>query len=144
MSPAGLRRITALAFVTLLLAGCTQQIVGVNFSGIWEGTVTFTQDDEWAGIAYTLTMVLQQEGTSLTGEVGLGSPLISFRIPIESGNATGRSLSLTARGVVSVIGSSVSVAITLNGEYSDQLLRGTGTYTVHGVTHRFTWTAQRK
>jgi len=144
MLSARLGRITALALVMLLLVGCAQQITGVNFSGIWEGTVTFTQDDKWAGIAYTLTMVLQQEGTSLTGEVGFKTPLTSFSIPIERGNATGRSLSLTARGVVSGIGSPVSVIITLNGEYNGQLLRGTGTYTVHGETHTFTWTAQRK
>jgi hypothetical protein len=139
-----LGKITVLALVLLLSVGCTQQILGVNFSGIWDGTATFTQEDEWAGITYTLAMVLQQKGTSLTGEVGLGTPLISFRIPIESGSATGRSLSLTARGVVSIAGSSVSVSITLKGEYGDQLLRGIGTYTVRGVTHTFTWTAQRR
>ncbi|HOD73583.1 MAG TPA: hypothetical protein PKM13_03465, partial [Candidatus Bipolaricaulis anaerobius] len=125
----------AVVALTFISGGCTQQTIAINFTGIWEGIGAFVPGDEWAGLALTLTMVLSQTGASLTGEVGFGNQLISFLVPIESGRAVGRSIDLTARGVVSVIGNPVSVTITLAGEYPDPLMRGAGTYTIHGMAH---------
>jgi hypothetical protein len=65
------------------------------------------------------TYALEQKGASLTGKVGLGNPLISFRVPIESGHAGGRSLSLTARGVFSFIGYPASAIVKLDREYRE-------------------------
>ena len=130
--------VLAIGIFTLVI-GCAPEL---DVSGSWIGFVVFDQGDEFAGMSYTLSLFLIQEGTILSGQVGLGSVLVSFMVPITSGTLNANSLSIQAAGTVTIFSSSGSVTITLEGDCDEAQMSGTGTYTINSAFHSFTWQAQ--
>jgi hypothetical protein len=124
--------------VVFLLTGCGPTL---DISGTWTGIVVLDQGDEAAGMSYPLTLMLVQQGGNLTGNVGLGSFPFSFMIPIQDGSISGSIIAVSATGVVSILGSSETISIELEGQCSDTLMSGTGEYRVNGELHTFTWQA---
>ncbi|MCK5827194.1 hypothetical protein KAH43_01615, partial [Candidatus Bipolaricaulota bacterium] len=131
--------VIAVLVVVLLLTGCAITPTP-DVSGTWTGIVVFDQGDEFAGLSYTLTLMLVQQGSDLSGNAGFGF-MFSFMVPIQDGSISGSIISVAASGVVSLFGSSETVSIELDGECSDTSMSGTGEYRVGGVLHTFTWQA---
>ena len=70
----------AILGAVLLLAGC---VATLDVSGTWTGIVVFDQGDAFAGLSYTLTLILVQQGSDLSGQAGFGSALLAFMVPIQ-------------------------------------------------------------
>jgi len=122
----------------LLLSACGATI---DVSGTWTGIAVFDQGDEFAGMTYTLTLMLVQQGSDLSGHVGFGSVLVAFMVPIQDGSISGSIITVDASGIVSLLGSSGTVSIKLDGECNEISMSGTGEYRVNGVLHTFIWQA---
>jgi len=129
----------AMLGAVLLLAGC---VATLDVSGTWTGIVVFDQGDAFAGLSYTLTLILVQQGSDLSGQAGFGSALLAFMVPIQDGSVSGSIIAVDASGTVSLLGSSATVSIEFDGECSETLMSGTGEYRVNGVLHTFSWQAQ--
>ena len=135
----------------ILVIGIFIAIIGCgptpNISGTWTGVLIFDQGTALAGVSYTLTLHLIQEGNDLSGYVGLGSGISNLMIPIVSGNIAENSISITAVNTATVSDISITTTINLDGQYTKTEMSGTGNYTsaFYGAdsgSQTFTWQAQ--
>jgi len=122
----------------ILVSGCG---LTPNLTGTWSGYVIFDQGDGFAGLSYDLTMLIVQDGSNLSGNIGFGNVLFTIMVPIEEGTCSGDTLDIYASGHVSIIGTTSDVEISLIGQVSETSLSGTGDYVVNGEVHQFTWQA---
>jgi len=145
-------RIKRVLATVVLVIGIFIAIIGCgptpDISGTWTGVLVFDQGTPLAGLSYTLTLNLTQQGNNLSGYVGLGfGPMVGLMIPIVSGTITENSISITAINTATVSDISIITTINLDGDYSKTQMSGTGDYTytfpgAGGGLQTFTWQAQ--
>lgn len=129
-----------LLLATFWLSGCTFFSSPIDISGLWTGTIQWT-DGPGAGFTSPITLDLVHEDRDLSGTVTLVGPgSTSFDLEIEDGYARISSLSLDASGVLEST-TTQSVTISLDGDFLETQMSGTGTQTIDGTTYQLTWEA---
>lgn len=136
------------ALVTVfLLIGVLGSVVAcalfptIDVTGTWTGLLTWAEGDPLAGFTSPITLVLVQEEKTITGEIQLVGGSTSFTLTINSGKAQGQSFTISASGQYEGVSPPAAVTISLQGTGDEEQLSGTGTQTIDGVPHNFTWQA---
>jgi len=111
----------------------------IDVTGTWTGLLTWAEGDPLAGFTSPITLVLVQEEKTITGEVQLASGSTSFTLTITSGKAQGQSFTISASGQYPGVSPPAAVTMSLQGTGDEEQLSGTGTQTIDGVPHNFTW-----
>jgi hypothetical protein len=62
-----------------------------------------------------------------------------FDLTISSGRTHARSIRIEAAGVIDVITPPLNVRISLDGDFDEDEMSGTGSQTFDGNTYQFTW-----
>jgi len=136
---------TKASAVVLLLLGVLGFLVActlfptIDVSGTWTGLLTWAEGDPLAGFTSPITLVLVQEEKTITGEVQLAGGSTYFTLTITSGKAQGQSFTISASGQYEGVSPPAAVTISLQGTGDEEQLSGTGTQTIDGVPHNFTW-----
>jgi len=131
--------------VVVLLFGILSSVVAcalfptIDVTGTWTGLLTWAEGDPLAGFTSPITLVLVQEKKTITGEVQLASGLTYFSLTITSGKAQGQSFTISASGLYEGVVPPAAVTISLQGTGDEEQLSGTGTQTIDGVPHNFSW-----
>ena len=125
--------------VVFAIAGCIG-VDPVDVSGGWTGFMTWAEGDPNAGCTTPITLDLAQEGQTVSGAVGLMGPGSNpFSLSITSGNVRGHSVSIEAAGTLDLIPQPANITISLTGDSDGESMSGSGTQTIDGVPHPFTW-----
>ena len=137
---------TKVSAVAVLLFGILSSVVAcalfptIDVTGTWTGLLTWAEGDPLAGFTSPITLVLVQEEKTITGEVQLAAGGAGFfTLTITSGSAQGQSFTISASGQYEGVSPPASVTISLQGTGNEEQLSGTGTQTIDGVSHNFTW-----
>jgi len=131
--------------VVVLLFGILSSVVAcalfptIDVTGTWTGLLTWAEGDPLAGFTSPITLVLVQEEKTITGEVQLASGLTYFTLTIDSGKAQGESFTISASGQYEGVSPPAAVTVSIQGTGDETQLSGTGTQTIDGVPHNFTW-----
>jgi len=131
--------------VVFLLFGILSSVVAcalfptIDVTGTWMGLLTWAEGDPLAGFTSPITLVLVQEEKTISGEIQLAGGSTSFTLTITSGQAQGQSFTISASGQYEGVSPPASVTISLQGTGDEEQLSGTGTQTIDGVPHNFTW-----
>lgn len=135
--------IVRIGFVLVFaLSGCTA-LAPVDLTGGWSAQLLWTSGPA-TGFVSPFSMDLVLDNRNLSGSLTLTGPgSQSFQLPITSGGARNAAMNLSATGINDLITPAATVAIWLDGEYSEDAMSGTGTQTVNGSTYTFTWEATR-
>jgi len=125
--------------VVCAIAGCIG-VDPIDVSGDWTGLMTWAEGDPNAGFTTPITLELTQEGQTVSGAVGLMGPGSNpFSLSITSGNVRGHSVSIEAAGTLDLITPPANIIISLTGDSDGESMSGSGTQTIDGVPHTFTW-----
>ncbi len=136
-----LLQLSALLIVAFVLYGCLASFTPIDIAGTWSGTIAWTEGPA-AGFTTPIMLILTQDGTDITGEIGLTGPgSTPFSVPITEGTAGSSSFTITGSGSMDVIAPPVAIAINLHGDSDGQTVTGTGTQTINSAIYAFTWTA---
>jgi len=111
----------------------------IDVTGTWTGLLTWAEGDPLAGFTSPITLVLVQEEKTITGEIQLAGGSTSFTLTIDSGKAQGQSFTISASGQYEGVSPPAAVTLSLQGTGDEEQLSGTGTQTIDGVPHNFTW-----
>ena len=123
----------------IVLAGCIG-VDPIDVSGGWTGFMTWAEGDPNAGFTTPITLELTQEGQTVSGAVGLMGPGSNpFSLSITSGSVRGHSVSIEATGTLDLIPQPANITISLTGDSDGERMSGSGTQTIDGVPHPFTW-----
>jgi len=131
--------------VVFLLFGLLGSVVAcalfptIDVTGTWTGLLTWAEGDPLAGFTSPITLVLVQEEKTITGEIQLAGGSTSFTLTIDSGKAQGQSFTISASGQYEGVSPPAAVTLSLQGTGDEEQLSGTGTQTIDGVPHNFTW-----
>lgn len=129
-------------FTALTLSGCVL-LVSVDITGEWAGTLLWT-DGPSSGFTSSISLALTHENRDVLGTVTLMGPGSQpFDLAISTGRTSARSVRIDASGVIDVITPPRNVAISLDGDFDEDQMSGTGSQTVDGNTYQFTWEAVR-
>ena len=127
--------------VVFAIAGCIG-VDPIDVSGGWTGFMTWAEGDQNAGFTTPITLDLAQEGQTVSGKVGLMGPGSNpFSLSITRGSVHGHSVSIDASGTLDLIPQPASITISLTGDSDGEMVSGSGTQTIDGVPHPFTWEA---
>ncbi len=122
------------------VTGCTFFSSPIDISGLWVGSIQWT-DGPGAGFTSPITLDLLHIDRDLSGTVTLAGPgSSSFDLAVVEGRAKTVSMSLEASGVLAT-SPPQNVTLTLEGEFLETQMSGTGTQTVNGTTYNLTWEA---
>ena len=125
--------------VVFAIPGCIG-VDPIDVSGGWTGFMTWAEGDPNAGFTTPITLELIQEGQTVSGEIGLMGPGSNpFALSITSGNVRGHSVSIEAAGTLDLIPQPANITISLTGDSDGERMSGSGTQTIDGVPHPFTW-----
>lgn len=129
-------------FAVLALSGCIS-LTPIDLTGGWAGTLVWTSGP-FPGITSTISLELVHENRDLAGTVTLMGPGSQpFGISITDGRTQARSLRLEASGTMTLLTPFVSVSLTLEGDFDETAMSGTGTQKNDGQEYTFTWEAVR-
>jgi len=128
-----------LLFGVLVFAVACALFPTIDVTGTWTGLLTWAEGDPLAGFTSPITLILVQEGKTITGEVQLASGSTYFTLTITSGKAQGQSFTISASGQYEGVVPPAAVTLSLQGTGNEEQLSGTGTQTIDGVPHNFTW-----
>ncbi len=130
-----------LFIVVFAIAGCIE-VDPIDVSGGWTGFMTWAEGDPNAGFTTPITLALVQEGQAVSGTVGLMGPGSNpFSLSITSGRVRGHSVSIDAAGTLDLIVQPANITISLTSDSDGEMMSGSGTQTIDGVPHSFTWEA---
>ena len=122
------------------LSGCSFLSSPINISGLWIGNIQWT-DGPGAGFTSPITLDLVHADRDLSGTATLVGPAsLSYTLTISQGHARTVSMSLDASGVLPT-NPPQNVTISLDGDFHETQMSGTGTQTVNGTTYHLTWEA---
>ncbi len=120
------------------LGGCIS-LVHIDLTGAWQGTLTWTTGPS-APLESPISLEIVHENRDISGTVTLVGPGSQpFALTITSGRTSARSIRIDAFGTLELGSSSVSVTISLEGDYDDENMSGTGSQTIDGNTYEFAW-----
>lgn len=129
-----------LLFAMFWLSGCSFFSSPTDISGLWIGEITWT-DGPGTGFTSPLTLDLIHENRDLSGTATLVGPgSMSFDLGIANGYARTATMSLDASGALPT-NPPQSVTISLDGDFHEAQMSGTGSQTVNGTTYHLTWEA---
>lgn len=133
--------LSILLAMVFLLFGCLAEFAPIEIAGTWSGTIAWTEGPA-AGFTTPITLILTQDGTDITGEIGLTGPGSKpFSVPITEGTAGSSSFTISGSGSMDVIAPPVDIAINLHGDSDGQTMTGIGTQAIDNTAYAFTWTA---
>ena len=127
-------------FAAVTLTGCLS-VVRIDLTGVWTGSFVWTNGPS-PGIESPISLDLVHEGRDVSGTVILMGPGSQpFELTIGSGRTSIRSILIEASGTLSLpaAGTSIVVALELDGDFDTTTMSGTGTQTFDGNTYSFTW-----
>ena len=132
--------VRAALLVAFVLTGCTGAI-RIDLTGTWEGTLTWTSGSA-AGLTSVLRLDVTHDGNDLSGTVTLVSHASqTFEIAITSGRAKSGSLTLEASGTNDLVTPSATVSLSLEADYDETQMSGSGTQIINGTTYTIDWEA---
>ncbi|MGB2982934.1 MAG: hypothetical protein WBC63_03625 [Candidatus Bipolaricaulia bacterium] len=125
-------------FVAIVLGGCVSP-VRIDLTGTWEGTLLWTEGQS-TGFRSPISLDLTHVDRDLSGTVILMGPGSQpFDLTISGGRTSARSIRVEASGVIDQIDPPLSVSISLDGDFDETRMSGTGSQTFAGSTYEFTW-----
>ena len=131
--------LTRVALVVAVLLGGCMSFVNVDVTGEWAGTLTWI-DGPSSGFTSPISLALVHENRDVSGTVTLMGPGSQpFELAITDGRTNALSIRLRASGTLTAFTPAISVSITLDGDFDNQNMSGTGSQTVDGSTYEFTW-----
>ena len=124
------------------LSGCIA-LVHIDLTGIWEGELLWSSGPS-AGFTSPISINIVHENRDISGTVTLVGPGSEpFVLTISSGRTNARSIRIDAFGTLAIGSSSISVTLSLEGDFDAETMSGTGTQTIDGKTYEFTWEMAR-
>lgn len=134
-----------LSFVVILsltfgMSGCLNRM---DVSGTWVGFVIWDPGDGYAGETTTIQLELLQDRRAITGAIVMDASFMALNMDIVSGDGSNNYMTLESAGTAQGTGTTYAIFLNIEGMVNDKRIEGTGTMTINGVSHTFTWQAQR-
>jgi len=130
---------TRAALIAAFLLGGCMSFVNVDVTGQWQGTLTWI-DGPSSGFNSPISLILVHESRDVSGTVTLMGPGSQpFDLTITDGRTNARSIRLQASGMLTLVTPSLNVSTSLDGDFDDNNMSGTGSQTIEGSTYQFTW-----
>ncbi len=126
--------------VLLSMSGCLDRM---DVSGDWVGFVVWDGGDSFEGDSTTIRLTLLQDRRSITGSIHFDADFMNLDMDIVSGEGSNSYITLETAGAASGNGSTYAIFVTVEGLVNGSRIEGTGTMTIDGAKHTFTWQAQR-
>jgi len=134
--------VRVLLLAAVLLSGCIAA-VRIDLTGTWTGSLLWTSGPA-ATFSSPISLNIVHENRNISGTVTLPGPASqTFDLAISTGRTTARSIRLDASGTVDFVTPPITVAVSLDGEFDESNMSGTGSQTSDGNTYEFTWEVAR-
>ncbi|MFC2077938.1 hypothetical protein ACFLTM_03940 [Candidatus Bipolaricaulota bacterium] len=134
--------VRVLLFAAVLLSGCIAA-VRIDLTGTWAGSLLWTSGPS-AAFSSPISLDIVHENRNISGTVTLAGPASqTFDLTISAGRTTARSIRLDASGTVDFVSPPIIVAVSLDGDFDESNMSGTGSQTSDGNTYEFTWEVAR-
>jgi len=126
----------------LTVGGCVPLEQDVDATGTWTGTRVW-QEGSLEGISTPLTLVLTQEGRTVSGEVRVMAGQQAIPLPVIRGSVRGRGVLIEASGTPEIGGVPVAITFSLQGDVNGNVMTGSGSETVAGGQNPFVFEVER-
>lgn len=136
-------RVSITVMILPLLLGMSGCLEKMDASGSWVGFFVWEAGDSYEGEATTVRLELVQDRRVITGTVHLDADFMDLDMEIVSGEGSNYYVTLDTAGAASDGETPHAIFVHLEGLIDGSRINGTGTFTVDGVQHSFTWQAQR-
>lgn len=124
----------------VLLGGCLKKM---DVTGNWVGFVLWSIGDSFEGETTTIRLELLQDRRDVTGRILVDASFMHLDLPIAIGEGSNNYVTIEAAGAVPGSGTTHAIFLSVEGLVTDRSIDGSGTMTVDGIPHSFTWQAQR-
>lgn len=138
-----IRRIIGLALLLILVMSLLGCLHTMDVTGEWIAYVTWESEDSFSGSTTTITLDLSQDRSALTGSVTIDAAFMHVEMNIDEGSGRNDYISIDSADVVEGSYTAHAMFLHLEGHVSGRNMSGSGTLTIDGKEHGFTWAGQR-